>query len=328
MARHKRHKGSPVYQVANVKIDTHKRCDKDEAEIISQTLSQYQKHTVKFFKWCQREFGVRDLAKCSVYIQNYADYLKKTGKSPATTHTYLAGVCRLFGVPMGKIKKPPRVNAENIRSRGAKASDERADTKRDASPRLYDLASMVGIRRAEYKRLDGTDLVRDESGYLCVRVKNGKGGKFQLQRILPEHAAAVSTYFDGTTSYLFSRKELKNKIDLHALRAQQARRAYDAYVARIQAEGRDRLIEEIQARWENYAGKQASSKGKANKEKKWDPYLVREKPYFLRGANKKLAIDSGLPVEYNRLALMAVSVFHLSHWRLGVTVSNYMLAVN
>lgn len=41
----------------------------------------------------------------------------------------------------------------------------------------------------------------------------------------------------------------------------------------------------------------------------------------------KPAIRKGLLTEYNRLALMAVSVFHLSHWRLDVTVSNYLLAV-
>ena len=316
MARHRKHKGSPVYQVKNVKIDTHKHCATNKAESITQTLSQYQKHTVKFFKWCQSRYGIRDLAKCSDYIQSYADFLVETGKTASTIHTYLAGICRLFDVPLGNIKKPKRVNALNIRSRGVKASDERADTKRDVSPRLYDFANMVGIRRAEYKRLDGTDLVRDESGYLCVRVKKGKGGKFQLQRILPEDAAAVRTFFDKTASYLFTRKELENKIDLHALRAKQTRRAYDFYLRRIQTEGREKLIGEIWTRWELYSGK------------KWNPYDVRKKPYLIRGENKKLAIDNGLPVEYDRLALMAVSIFHLAHWRLGVTVSNYMLAVN
>ena len=49
--------------------------------------------------------------------------------------------------------------------------------------------------------------------------------------------------------------------------------------------------------------------------------------YYLRGLNRKLALEHNLPVAYNRLALMAVSVFHLSHWRLDVTVCNYILAV-
>lgn len=74
--------------------------------------------------------------------------------------------------------------------------------------------------------------------------------------------------------------------------------------------------------------------------KRWNAYNLGEngKPkyfdrrdisgiYRVRGENKKLALKKGLPTEYNRLALMAVSVFHLSHWRLDVTVSNYLLAV-
>ena len=34
---------------------------------------------------------------------------------------------------------------------------------------------------------------------------------------------------------------------------------------------------------------------------------------------------AGVPTEYSRLALLAVSVFHLSHWRLDVTVTNYLI---
>ena len=53
--------------------------------------------------------------------------------------------------------------------------------------------------------------------------------------------------------------------------------------------------------------------------------IMNEKPYKLRGNNYQKAIEQGKETEYNRLALMAVSVFHLSHWRLDVTVTNYMI---
>ena len=49
--------------------------------------------------------------------------------------------------------------------------------------------------------------------------------------------------------------------------------------------------------------------------------------YRIRGANRERAEKLGLPIEYNRLAVMAVSVFHLSHWRTNVTVANYLLAI-
>lgn len=52
---------------------------------------------------------------------------------------------------------------------------------------------------------------------------------------------------------------------------------------------------------------------------------MNEKPYKLRGENRQKAIEQGKETEYNRLALMMVSVFHLSHWRLDVTVTNYLI---
>ena len=65
---------------------------------------------------------------------------------------------------------------------------------------------------------------------------------------------------------------------------------------------------------------------KTKKPKHLDKSKIRGE-YFIRGKNKKLALEKGLPIVYDRLALMAVSIYHLSHWRLDVTVSNYMLAV-
>lgn len=52
---------------------------------------------------------------------------------------------------------------------------------------------------------------------------------------------------------------------------------------------------------------------------------MNDTPYELRGENKKRAIKNGKPVAYTRLALLATSVFALSHWRLDVTVTNYII---
>ena len=217
---------------------------------------------------------------------------------------------------MSTIQKPERYVSQNTRSRGTKAVDTRKDAQRAVSPRLFDFASRVGLRRREYQKLSGGDLVKDESGHLCTWVC-GKGGKIQYQRILPSDIAFVRSYFEGKDDdeYLFTREEMKNKIDLHHLRALQAQRAYRYYLNGIQdAVFRDNLIKELEARW------------KFNKKKNWNPEKV-EGTYYLRGLNRKFAQEHNLPTAYNRLALMAVSVFHLSHWRLDVTVCNYILAV-
>ena len=53
--------------------------------------------------------------------------------------------------------------------------------------------------------------------------------------------------------------------------------------------------------------------------------IMNDTPYVLRGKNREKAIAQEKPVTYNRLAMMMVSVFHLSHWRLDVTSVNYLV---
>lgn len=275
----------------------------------------YMDSAIHFGQWCKTTYGCRHFEDCLEYIQAYSDWLIEQGKSASTIHSYLAGICRVYEIPLGKIQKPKRIVSENSRSRGKKAVDERRDAGREASPRLYDFASTVGIRRAEYARLRGSDLLYDESGYLCVQVRRGKGGKYQLQRVLPGDEMFVRSYFEGSESLVFTKAELDNKIDLHHLRAMQAQRAYRYYADRLRVEPtyRARLEREIKARWQKY------------NRHRWRQHEF-EGVYKLRGANRELARKLGRPTEYDRLAIMATSVFHLSHWRCDVTVSNYLLA--
>lgn len=284
-------------------------------QVTSQSWRTYLNHAVKYGEWCKRTYKCRHFEDCRGYIQDYAVWLGQRNLSAHTIHTYLAGVCRIYAVPLSDVQKPKRISAQNTRSRGEKDVDNRKDATRDASPRYYDVASVVGCRREDYARLRGSDLVYDESGYLCVRVRKGKGGKYQEQRVLPGDEMFVRSYFNGTESYVFSRKEVENKIDLHHLRDVLAQRTYQYYYDRLRSEPEywAQLEEEIKARWQRY-----------NK-RRWKQREF-EGTYRLHGANRELAQRLGLPIEYDRLAVLATSVFHLSHWRNGVTVSNYLLA--
>lgn len=49
-----------------------------------------------------------------------------------------------------------------------------------------------------------------------------------------------------------------------------------------------------------------------------------DKPYVTQGNVRQSMLDLGMPTTYNRLALMMVAVYHLSHWRANVVVQNYM----
>ncbi len=287
-----------------------------DGKIADQTRRQYKDRVIKFAIWCRTMYGCQHVEDCPSHLQDYSDWLVAQGYSPNTVHKYLAGVSRAFDVPLEYISKPRRVVANNTHSRGVKAVDSRSDSRREPSPRLYDFALAVGIRRAEYKHLRGDDLVVDESGYPCVRVRRGKGGKYQEQRIAQEDEHFVRSFFDGSKNKVFSQEEMKNKLDLHHLRAMRAQRAYKDYLARLETDSdyRAQLTEEVRRRWVRLCSK------------KWDPKRV-EGNYCIRGNSRRLALAHGLPIKYDRLAVMAVSVFHLSHWRCDVTVANYLLAV-
>ena len=312
------------YQIKEVELA---RLEKANVPMLTQTEKQYRNHAIKFANWCKEQYGCRTLDECSAHIQDYADFLVVQGRSPSTIHTYLAGICRICGVPLADIQKPIRVVAENTRSRGMKAVDERKDAGREASPRLYDFAVIVGIRRNEYLHLTPDDLVFDDFGHPCVLVRKGKDGKRQLQRILPDELPAIKAVFDNPADagHLFPKAEINNKIDLHHLRALRAQKMYRYYLDKIENEHgyRAQLINEIRHVWEH---DDEARKENGYKAKRWSDMKVTGN-YILRGNNRKLAKKHGLPLQYDRLALLAVSVFHLSHWRHDVTVANYLLAV-
>ena len=316
--------GSLTYQIKHLELE---RKEKKNTPMLKKTEEQYKKHALKYAEWVKVTYGCKSLDDCKSHIQDYADYLTASGKTPSTMHTYLASVCRVFDIPLSDIKKPIRVVANNTRSRGVKAVDERKDAGRDASPRLYDFAQIAGIRRNEYLHLRPDDLVEDDFGNPCILVHKGKGGKQQLQRILPEELESVKAVFDHPADerHLFSKEELTNKIDLHHLRALRAQQMYNYYLERIRAETdyREQLIAEIKHTWEQDDLKRIDN---GYRPKRWKDCKVNGN-YVLRGHNRELALKNGLPVSYDRLALLAVSVYHLAHWRHDVTVANYLLAI-
>lgn len=182
---------------------------------------------------------------------------------------------------------------------------------------------MVGVRRSEYAALRGSDIGVDEVG-MYVLIRKGKGGKMQKQRVLPCDEDAVCAYFNGTENYVFSRAEMRNKIDLHALRAVQAQRAYLYFLRRMETENgyREVLLAQLRLMWKR---DDLVRRDNGKVPKYWSRKL-HEGTYWLRGENRALAKRLGRPVGYDRLALLAVSVFCLSHWRHDVTVVNYLLA--
>ncbi len=295
----------------------------------SVTQKNYRKWLTAFIRYCREHHNCKTHEECAEHIQEYSDYLQKQEYSASTIHNYLAGVCSFYGVPMSSITKPVRHTAEYTKSRSDNGKNIRADNNPD-NPRYERTISfqrVVGIRASELARLEGRDLVRDESGHLCVFVKNGKGGKDSLQRILPENEEFVKRYFEGLgeKEKVFQAIELSNSIDYHHIRAENAKRCYEYYLNKINNEEgyAEKLADEIRLRWKLYCTKKLPDGTIIPKP--FDEKLIRG-TYKIKGKNKELAVRYGLPTEYNNLALAAVSIYHLSHWRNNVTVQSYILS--
>lgn len=290
-------------------------------------------NTVRTLKSSARDFsifckssGIRDFSSVTVKtVQDYADFLSDH-YSAATVHTKLFGACRALHVSMKDIEKPIRASGDITRGR---ENDCNLQGKRELTmekyKRLVDFQRGVGIRRAELQRLKPDCLVRDGAGVLCIRVDRGKGGKMQLQRILPGHEDRVLEILRESAGEktVFSKIEMSNHINLHGIRAEVAREAYDYYAGRLAADPiyRKELIRELADRYRLY-NKEGKNAGAVVR---WVKSFAVGGEYRLRGDNKIKAFAEGRPVTYDRVALMAVSVFHLSHWRLDVTVTNYMV---
>lgn len=303
------------------------------------TGRSYKKHIKSFSRWAKKRGYTRPEDITREVIQEYEESLEADPKhySAATIHSYLTPVCRAAGVNMALIRKPRRTAGTITRGRdhdaaGLPLAQNEKGRREENTPkyaRLVALQKAVGIRRAELGRLCGADLVAD-GGSLYVRVRKGKGGKEQMQYILPEDRPIVQAVFDGIADDqpVFSRDEMSNKINLHGIRAQHGRKCYQHYLSVIteRPEAVDRLRATLIRRWDKGHERLRESDPAAwGRQRRRFVQDCDDRPYLLRGENLRKAQALGLPDTYNRLALMCVSVFHLSHWRLDVTVVNYMI---
>lgn len=299
------------------------------------TLTQYKREIDYFSVWAKHAHHVRlasDVTDPTALVQEYADHLLREGYAPDTIHSYLAPVVKGLGLSLAEIKKPKRKASAISKTRKDDANAQgRRELSAEANQRLTTAAKATGIRRAELAALTGDCLVRDADGSLSVRVRRGKGGKLQMQRILPLDAPAVTALFKGIgpRQRVFSRAEMNNKIPLHALRRLHAQEAYDYYLEEIRKGNRQKLEEELKAYFLTYHAKKPGPAGARRFAAQYARFCRDMERnggrYRLRGENRERAIAAGRPVEYDRVALMCVSVFHLAHWRNDVTARNYML---
>ncbi len=288
------------------------------------TLQTYLAEADRFAAWL-KEQGIK--MRCSEQeaakqVPWYLRYLAQAGRSPSTIHTAAAALVKALpgtGLVMADLPHPRRTHAPKKGRAAAPSLRKRSDAD-ELNPkyrRLLEFAKAVGLRRDEYRNLRGRNLAHID-GHTYVIVERGKGGKMQYQRIDDVDAPLIESYFAGLgpDDPIFLEDEMKNKINLHRLRREHAQEMYRRYLARMEADPdyRGQLLREIKEAFR-----------RAGQDWRRNPDMRRlATPYVCRGHVRRSLDGAGRAVTYDRLALMAVSVFHLAHWRAEVTVKNYM----
>ncbi len=292
------------------------------------TYRQFLRHSYRYVQFCRENFDCRDYDSCCNldYAKLYCDFLKIQGYTPSTIHTYLAGVSSsMNGINLADIdNKPKRHTSEYTRGRKEPFVPCKAnDLENEAWKELVDFNLRVGIRKDELKKLKGCNFKKDESGYWSVEVLRGKCGKYTLNRLnKDEDIEFVRRYFErvGPDEPVFPPEMFKNHLNLHKLRAESAKEYYRIQVQKIKEnpEYAKRLEREILARWNKY-----NINPKTGKPKHFDRSQITGY-WVLRGKNREKAKQLGNDGRYLKLALLATSVFKLSHWRSDTTAYHYL----
>lgn len=292
------------------------------------TIHSYKSAINRFCSWAKEEGISKEqvLASPREYLQAYTNHLAESGLSKASIHTYIAAPCKGLHIPMQHISKPQRSADDITRSRGDRNPQGQREALNPRFERLVRFQEITGLRRAELEALRGEDL-RMRDGKMYVVVRQGKGGKEQWQRILPRDTEVVQRTFSGIKKddRVFTPGEMKNKIDLHQMRAMHAKECYDYYATRIKEDPayREQLREELKQYYQEHHNPNGELDLKGYEEFCRDMQR-NEGMYQMRGESRKLAEEHERPTDYDRVALMAVSALHLAHWRLDVTVINYL----
>lgn len=292
-----------------------KKADRSEDQISSrETLRTYRKEVKRSGRAIFKQFGVRGADDITPQqVQWYIDKLRSEGKSAWSQHTAASALCKALKGSTGPMKDKTKADFNlDVRSyTDVKKGRVNAPT----VPQNYveELEYAIQVRRSELTDFLVRHVVERPEG-LFLHVEQGKGGKEQYQRILPTKQDYIREYIRGKApdEPLVRPEDAHGKENLHAFRRLGAKEAYAYYSQRLQQEPgyREQLKREIVDYARHF--------DKVKKVVKSDDWRLLEKPYITRPR------DGSQPLTFDRTALLATSVFHLSHWRCDVAVAHYL----
>ena len=277
------------------------------------TMKNYIRFVKEFaaFVYIQTGTSRVSISESISYIQPYIDALILKGDSTNTINLKLAAVCKATGQYVVDYTHPIRRYSDVTRSTKAAVRDKYNDKRAAAA---LELNRAIGLRRNELARLTIDDIhIGEKCAYIYSR---GKGGKNNITYISdPAKLDILYKYMsqaitDGRET-LLSREQMHHDADLHHARALCAIDEYNRILADIKTNPERR---------EFYKSFIKDTFRKYNKQLLED----LDKPYYLRGAGKKLCISQGKSYIYDRVAALYVSLAILHHFRSDTTVQHYL----
>ena len=291
----------------------HIDCAKDKIFSYS-TMKNYIRFVRDFADFVYTQTGTSRVSiyESIPYIQLYINHLISKGDSPNTINLKLAAVCKATGQYVVDYTHPIRRYSDVTRSVKNAVRDKFNDKRAAAA---LELNRAIGLRRNELSRVSINDIyIGEKCAYIYSK---GKGGKNNITYISdPKKLDILYKYMSQAIvngrETLLSKEQMNHDADLHHARAMCAIDEYKrvAEDMRINPERREFYKDYIRDIFKKY-----------NK-----PLLEDlDKPYYLRGAGKKLCISKGKSYIYDRVAVLYVSLTILHHFRSDTTVQHYLI---
>lgn len=270
----------------------------------------------RFCRWLVEVKGISPYirkAEAKKYIQEYIVYLEVMGRAWATVHTALAALCKVFGKHMWmyKISIPHLLSTKG---REVKDSVLKAEQKYAIEA---EYCRNVGARCEEYINLYGRNIIRVGS-LAFAEIEHGKGGKYQLQLVRPGSEDFVESVHlcVGPDEKIFKHPSVIKRLSTHRYRREGTAEMYLFIANDLKTHPEHRKIYEemLLKRFRDFG---------VDPRTKPDMQIL-DVPYRPRGALREELEKKYKTTEFDRLALMVISVFWLSHWRTSVVMHSYM----
>lgn len=290
------------------------------SNISSSSWAQYKSVFNQFDKWVKDTEGTDRVAPERLHslIQEYVSE-RAEHCAASTLKRDLAALCSGTRERMDSYDRPRNDIGEQTKGR-----EHLRGVQRGYESLLQDrtrlVAPYIGCRLDEYAKLRTEDVYRHEDGRLYVHVIGGKGGKDNAYLVEREHEQKViewSRDARGDKGHILSLDEARrlSHANLHECRRERVQDLYERYV-RADQEERKQMDERVRERY-------LANPVKAREYERVKDRIEKSPIYHTQGSVRRDLEDRGLPLHYDRAALIYASVM-TAHYREHVIVDHYM----